>query len=248
MIGNRAEQDSGDKESTAHVIQITLVAIPFMFVRRAYRARVVERILSLNFSSNSSRYGFNQQLENIEAAEVARRESFGGVQNISSTGVRALELCTPETGNYLDLNVLNNLTSMLTSLETNWTANAVFIGSRSNDFFSLGIHEDDAEEEGGELFRRVQSITVQVNDYADKKLLALYGGYITGTPFGMLLGAEVSKPLLNNTSLTPRGICAVSSGDSFSQSGRARAESRTDPPGRLHSQNVSALSAWTGGE
>ena len=187
------------------------ITVVSMFGRRILRARVFERIRVLNLSSNSSRYGFNQQHEYIEAAEVARRESYGGVQNISSTGVRALEFCTPETGNYLDLKVLNNLGSILSSLETNWTANAVFIGSRSNDFFSLGIHEDDAEEGGNELFRRVQSIAVQVNDYADKKLLALYGGYITGTPFGMLLGAEVSKPLLNNTSMshTSWHMCSI---------------------------------------
>jgi enoyl-CoA hydratase/carnithine racemase len=142
-------------------------------------------------SANYSRYGVSQIEENIEAAEKERIKSYGGVQTLTSAAVRALEFCEPEYGNYLNLKVLNNLSTKLRSLETNWTANAVFVGSRSIDFFSNGIHDDDAEAEGEALFAKIQDLSAQVNDYADQKLLALYGGYITGTPFGMLMGSHV---------------------------------------------------------
>ena len=48
-----------------------------------------------------------------------------------------------DKGNYLDLMVINNLLTKLENLKDNWTANAVFVGSRSIHYFSSGIHDDD---------------------------------------------------------------------------------------------------------
>lgn len=168
-------------------------------IRQLQRSVVARRYIGVNYS----RYGFNQEVENIEALEKERVKSYDGVQTITSAAVRALEFCEPENGNYLNLKVLKNLSSKLRSLETNWTANAVFVGSRSIDFFSNGIHDDDVEAEGDELFSKIQDVAAQVNDYADQKLLALYGGFITGTPFGMLMGSHVRNLFRNISNLIP---------------------------------------------
>mmetsp|Transcript_20051 Transcript_20051/g.28807 ORF Transcript_20051/g.28807 Transcript_20051/m.28807 type:complete len:502 (-) Transcript_20051:25-1530(-) len=142
------------------------------------------RILSLR-----SYQSFDITSENIRTVEEELKSSYNGVQILTSAGVRAVELCRPDKGNYLDLMVINNLLTKLENLKDNWTANAVFVGSRSIHYFSSGIHDDDMFAESPELFQKIQLLASKVEDFPDH-LLALYGGYITGTPFAMLLGSH----------------------------------------------------------
>jgi enoyl-CoA hydratase/carnithine racemase len=127
--------------------------------------------------------------EEFEKEKILLAESYNGVQSLRSPGVRAVELNRPDLGNYLTVPVMDNLLKKMSDFRDNWVANAIFIGSQNIHFFSKGIHDDDA---GMEVVNRVQSLAKNIYNFPEKSLLALYGGYITGTPFGMLLSSTVS--------------------------------------------------------
>lgn len=134
--------------------------------------------------------GYDVQLDYEESVNHIN-DLHNGLKVIKFAAVRGLELNHPETGNYLTLNLLNNLHNKLHLLQGNWTANAIFMGSKSIDLFSVGIHPDDVEADGVPLYQRVQDIAELIEYYPEKNLLALYDGYITGTPFGMFLSSTV---------------------------------------------------------
>lgn len=137
-------------------------------------------------------YHFDEvEMKSMLAAEEERLASYGGVQVISSTGVRAVEFCRPDKGNFFTASVINNLTKKIEDFESNWIANAIFLGSRSLFFFSKGVHESDFldKDSGRELDRSIQLCASRIYDFPEH-MISLYGGYISGTPFGMLLGCH----------------------------------------------------------
>lgn len=122
--------------------------------------------------------------EEIQAA-------YRGVQVLSSAGVRAVELCYPHKGNYLTKSVIETLIKKIEDFEHNWIANAIFLGSRSLFYFSNGVHDSDFlhDAEGQSLDKAIQVCASRIHDFPNQ-LIALYGGFISGTPFGMLLGCH----------------------------------------------------------
>lgn len=152
---------------------------------------------STSTSSSSSSSSFDSLTKNylnhliFDENKVNLNESYNGLQVISISSVRSLEFNQPHKGNYLNEINLNTLQTRLDHLKGNWAANAIFIGSNSLYILSNGIHEDDIQLNGINLFKQVQNIAETIQDFPEKNLLAMYDGYTTGTPFGMLLGSTV---------------------------------------------------------
>lgn len=144
-------------------------------------------------SENEKTYHFDEvEINLILKSEEDRLDSYNGVQVINSTGVRAVELCRPDKGNFITTSVVQNLITKIDDFEKNWVANAIFLGSQSLYFFSAGVHESDflnEESEGRELDKTIQVCASRVLDFPNH-MISLYGGFITGTPFGMLLGSH----------------------------------------------------------
>jgi hypothetical protein len=152
------------------------------------------------FSSPSC--GFDMKLDYEESVKQID-EVHNGLKVIKTAAVRGLEFNNPQHGNYLTMNLLNNFQKKLELLQGNWTANAIFLGSQSIDLFSVGVHDDDVQAEGLPLFQKIQDIAEMIEGYPEKNLFALYDGYITGTPFGMLLSSTVASPYLSHPHLPP---------------------------------------------
>lgn len=144
-------------------------------------------------SESETPYHFDEvEINSMLQAEEDRLASYNGVQVLSSAGVRAVELCRPDKGNYLTTSVVQNLSKKIEDFENNWVANAIFLGSQSLYFFSGGVHSSDflqKEGEGRELDKSIQVCASRVLDFPNH-MISLYGGFVTGTPFGMLLGSH----------------------------------------------------------
>ena len=131
------------------------------------------------------------EIDLVLKAEEERLAGYNGIQVINSTGVRAVEFCRPDKGNYFTTSMLQNLINKIDDFEKNWVANAIFLGSQSLYFFSAGVHDTDflSNNEGLELDKTIQICSSRIYDFPEH-IIALYGGFITGTPFGMLLGCH----------------------------------------------------------
>jgi enoyl-CoA hydratase/carnithine racemase len=163
------------------------------YVFTSSRTMSTQTLASPSDIDKKEEYHFDEvEINNMLQAEEDRLASYNGVQVINSTGVRAVEFCRPDTGNYLTTSVVQNLVKKIDDFEDNWVANAIFLGSQSLYFFSAGVHESDflqTETEGRELDKSIQVCASRVLDFPNH-LISLYGGFITGTPFGMLLGSH----------------------------------------------------------
>jgi len=171
-----------------------LVATPT--VLSSPRCCLVRQLSTQPLAKDSeAEYNFDEvEINSMLKAEEDRLASYNGIQVINSTGVRAVEFCRPDKGNYLTTDVIQNLINKIDDFEDNWVANAIFLGSQSLFFFSGGVHSSDflqQEENGGgmQLDKSIQVCASRVLDFPNH-MISLYGGYITGTPFGMLLGSH----------------------------------------------------------
>ena len=157
------------------------------------RGMSTEAMTTTSEKEKDYQYHFDEvEINLILKSEDDRLASYNGVQVLNSPGVRAVELCRPDKGNYLTTSVVQNLTKKIEDFENNWVANAIFLGSQSLYFFSAGVHESDfldEKTEGQELDKAIQVCASRVFDFP-KHMISLYGGFITGTPFGMLLGSH----------------------------------------------------------
>ena len=142
---------------------------------------------TLNFNSyklnSTSSFHFSRQLSTdlqpikdylinleFEESEKDRILSYNGLQVIRIASTRSLEFNTPEEGNYLIKNNLYELKKRLNLLKGNWTANAIFIGSKSLYVLSNGIHNDDIETDGIEIIKQVQEISEIIEYYPEQNL------------------------------------------------------------------------------
>jgi hypothetical protein len=148
---------------------------------------------------SSSSCGYDMKLDYEESIQQID-EIHNGLKIIKIAAVRGLEFNQPQSGNYLTMNLLTNFQKKLEILQGNWTANAIFLCSQSIDLFSVGIHDDDVQTEGLPLFQKIQDIAEMIETYPEKNLFALYDGFVTGTPFGMLLSSSVG---FSSTALLP---------------------------------------------
>jgi hypothetical protein len=162
--------------------------------------------LRCNFSSSVAPSSFEEELLKIpvsyhafdskldfEESERHIKDLHNGLRVIKTAAVRGIEFNQPHEGNYLTQPLLTHLHKKLGLLQGNWTANAIFLASKSIDLFSVGIHDEDSHsDEGLALYQKIQDIAEMIEYYPEKNLLALYGGYVTGTPFGLFLSSPVS--------------------------------------------------------
>lgn len=153
---------------------------------------------TITSTESETEHDFDEVENNaILQSEQDRLASYNGVQVLNSSGVRAVELCRPDTGNYLTTSVTKTLIKKIEDFEKNWVANAIFLGSKSLFLFSGGVHTTDflqqqqegVDGEGRQLDTAIQVCASRVLDFP-KHMISLYGGFITGTPFGMLLGSH----------------------------------------------------------
>jgi hypothetical protein len=140
--------------------------------------------------------GFDTKLD-FDISEEQIKSLHSGLRVIKTAAVRGIEFNQPSQGNYLSEELLAHLHKKLGLLQGNWTANAIFLTSKSIDLFSMGVHDEDSQKDGLPLFQKIQDIAEMIEYYPEKNLLALYGGYITGTPFGMFLSSTVRPPFLS---------------------------------------------------
>lgn len=114
----------------------------------------------------------------------------GGINAHSFGAVKALEFATHESGNYLNLTVVKNFSKHMDYYKDNVTAIAVFLGTESTALLSSGIHEDDSNLEGEELFTEVQNLSRRIAEL--KNTIGVFCGAATGTPMGIYLNSQVT--------------------------------------------------------